>query len=63
MSNLGHVTAEQAASYREHGYLYPIRAMTEAQAADFRARVEALEAEWLDNGLPLPLNTYKRVNA
>jgi len=63
MSNLGHVTAEQAASYREHGYLYPIRAMTEDNAADFRARVEALEAEWLDNGLPLPLNTYKRVNA
>ncbi len=28
-----------------------------------RAELEAIESKWLDNGLPLPLNTYKRVNS
>lgn len=53
----------QTDQYWRDGFLYPLRAMPEAEAATLRAELEALEAEWLDNGLPLPLNTYKRINA
>ncbi len=58
-----HLTPAQQAAYREDGYLFPIRVMSEDDAADLRTRLEAFEAEWLDNGLDLPLNTYKRINA
>ena len=57
------LTADQSARYWDNGYLYPIRAMSEVEAAELRAELESLEADWLDNGLPLPLNTYKRINA
>ncbi|MCV2868245.1 phytanoyl-CoA dioxygenase family protein [Defluviimonas sp. WL0002] len=49
--------------YWEDGYLHPIKAISPAQAAEWRAELEAIERDWLDAGLPLPLNTYKRVNA
>jgi len=49
--------------YWDEGYLFPIQVIPEAEAAAARAELEAIEAEWLDNGLPQPLNTYKRVNA
>jgi len=49
--------------YWNDGYLFPMQAVTGEQAQDWRKQLEALEAKWLDNGLPLPLNTYKRVNA
>ena len=51
------------ARYRDQGYLSPIPVMQAAEAATLRTHLETLEATWLDNGLPLPLNTYKRVNA
>ena len=57
------LTAAQTEHYWEDGYLFPIRAMPEEEAAALRAELEALEAQWLDNGLALPLNTYKRINA
>ncbi len=57
------LSKEQAESYWKDGYLFPIRVMSETDAAELRAAFEAFEAEWLDNGLPLPLNTYKRINA
>lgn len=57
------LSAAQSAQYWDDGYLYPIRAMSTKEAADLRADLEALEDAWLDNGLPLPLNTYKRINA
>lgn len=50
-------------SYWKDGYLFPLRGLSEDEASAARAELEALEREWLDNGLPLPLNTYKRVNA
>ncbi len=53
----------QSQAYRDDGYLFPVRVMSPDKAADLRARLEALEATWLDNGLDLPLNTYKRINA
>ncbi|WP_397543539.1 phytanoyl-CoA dioxygenase family protein [Roseovarius salis] len=59
----GRLAADQVARYREDGYLHPIDIMPPDEAAGLRAELEALEAEWLDNGLPLPLNTYKRINA
>ncbi|MEQ9259022.1 MAG: phytanoyl-CoA dioxygenase family protein [Roseovarius sp.] len=57
------LTEAQVAAYREDGYLHPIPVMPASEAATLRAELEAFEAEWLDNGLPLPLNTYKRINA
>ena len=49
--------------YWEDGFLFPLPAVPREQALAWRTELEALEAEWLDNGLPLPLSTYKRVNA
>lgn len=59
----GRLTAESAHRYRADGYLHPIDIMPPEEAAELRAELEALEAAWRDNGLPLPLNTYKRINA
>ena len=59
----GHLSDQQRQNYQDDGYLFPIRVMSADEAFDLRQRIEALEAKWLDNGLPLPLNTYKRVNA
>lgn len=63
MTKLGQISEAQKQSYRDNGFIFPIRVMSEAEAKALRTRVEALEAEWLDNGLTLPLNTYKRINA
>ena len=54
---------EAVESYWKDGYLFPLRGLSEKEARAARMELEALEREWLDNGLPLPLNTYKRVNA
>lgn len=59
----GHIDPKHADLYWEDGYLFPMRAVSSQQALKWRKQLEALEAKWLDNGLPLPLNTYKRVNA
>lgn len=61
--NNGKLTKEQQDQYWEDGYLFPMQAVSTEQAKSWRTELEALEAKWLDNGLPLPLNTYKRVNA
>lgn len=50
-------------NYWRDGYLFPVPAMSAARAVAYRAQLEELETKWRDNGLPLPLNTYKRVNA
>ncbi len=57
------LSAAQVQAYRDDGYLHPIPVLPAAEAAAYRAELEAIEDEWLDNGLPQPLNTYKRVNA
>ncbi|WP_227269747.1 phytanoyl-CoA dioxygenase family protein [Roseobacter weihaiensis] len=59
----GRLTETQKAAYWQDGYLFPIEVMPAAEARRMRAELEALEAEWLDRDLPLPLSTYKRVNA
>jgi len=61
--NDGKLTKNQQNQYWEDGYLFPMQVVTPRQAGVWRTELEALEAKWLDNGLPLPLNTYKRVNA
>lgn len=59
----GKLSKAQQDAYWRDGYLFPIPVMPGEDAQALRAELEALEAEWRDNGLPLPLNTYKRVNA
>lgn len=59
----GRLSAEAKARYWSDGFLYPVPVMPAADAQTLRSELEALERDWLDNGLPLPLNTYKRVNA
>lgn len=49
--------------YWEDGYLFPLPALTAEDAQSYRHQIESIEQEWRDNGLPLPLNTYKRINA
>lgn len=59
----GRLSAAEVARYREDGYLHPIDVMPPEEAQMLRAELEGLEAEWRDAGLPLPLNTYKRINS
>lgn len=59
----GRLSERSKAQYWQDGFLFPIQALPTEDALALRAELEDLEAEWLDNGLPLPLNTYKRVNA
>ncbi len=59
----GHLTQSQKDAYWDDGYLFPIKVADTTQAAQWRSDLQTIEANWLDNGLPLPLNTYKRVNA
>lgn len=59
----GRLGPDLARQYRDDGYLFPIRVMPAEEAQALRAELEALETEWLAGDLPLPLNTYKRVNS
>ena len=59
----GRLSEPETARYWEDGYLFPIQAITPEKARAWRSELEAIEHDWLDAGLPLPLNTYKRVNA
>ncbi len=59
----GRLSRELTDQYWSDGYLFPIPVMAAEEAQALRQELETLERDWLDNGLPLPLNTYKRVNA
>ena len=59
----GLLTAEQKEAYWNDGYLFPISVANASQSNNWRNSLEKIEQDWLDNGLKLPLNTYKRVNA
>ncbi len=59
----GRLTQAQQDQYWDDGYLFPIPVMPAEDALALRAELEQIEDAWLDNGLPLPLSTYKRVNA
>lgn len=49
--------------YWNDGYLFPLQVFSATEAAGYRAELEKFERDWLGADLPLPLNTYKRVNA
>lgn len=57
------LTQDQIDAYWRDGFLFPLHALSADAAASYRAEIEAIESDWLDAGLPLPLNTYKRINA
>lgn len=59
----GRLSKAQCEKYWADGYLFPIPVMGADEVAGLRTDFETLEHRWLDNGLPLPLATYKRVNA
>lgn len=59
----GRLNGDLTQQYWDDGYLFPIQVIPPAEAAKARAELETIEKDWLDNGLPQPLNTYKRVNA
>jgi len=59
----GRLSAALQQQYWDEGFLFPIQAIPAEDALAMRSELETLEAEWLDNDLPLPLSTYKRVNA
>lgn len=61
--NQGKLGQNLTDQYWEDGYLFPIDVFSEAEAKSARAELEQIERDWLDAGLPLPLNTYKRVNS
>ncbi|SFL12371.1 phytanoyl-CoA dioxygenase family protein [Shimia haliotis] len=53
----------QTAQYWDDGFLFPLDLMSPDEAAQWRAEIETIEDDWLAADLPLPLNSYKRVNA
>ena len=59
----GRLSPMLTGQYWSDGFLFPVQAIPPEEAAALRAELEQIEQDWLDNGLPLPLNTYKRVNA
>ncbi len=50
------LAAGQVAAYREHGYLFPVRILDEADSRGYRGRLEAYEAE-LGHPVQGPLRT------
>lgn len=59
----GQLTPDQTDQYWHDGFLFPIQVMQADEAQRLRDTLESVEAKWLDNGLPKPLNSYKRVNS
>ncbi|MXW86525.1 MAG: phytanoyl-CoA dioxygenase family protein [Boseongicola sp. SB0673_bin_14] len=59
----GRLSEEDVAKYWRDGFLFPVPVFTAEEVAAARTSLEDMERDWLDGGLPLPLNTYKRVNA
>lgn len=59
----GHLSQTQIKAYWRDGFLFPLQGLTPTQAAAYRTELERIERDWLDADLPLPLNTYKRMNA
>ena len=59
----GHLSEAQTQAYWRDGYLFPCPAIPAEEARAARTELEEIERDYLDAGLPLPLNTYKRVNS
>ena len=50
-------------NYWVNGYLFPIDIFSQYEANRLRQNLEDWERKWATKDLPLPLNTYKRVNS
>ena len=59
----GRLSAPHIAQYWDDGYLFPVDTLPQTHTDQLRAELEEIERDWLDNGLPRPLNNYKRVNS
>jgi ectoine hydroxylase-related dioxygenase (phytanoyl-CoA dioxygenase family) len=59
----GRLSPSLTKQYWADGYLFPLPATTAEKAAQWRADFEEMERNWLAADLPLPLNSYKRLNA
>lgn len=59
----GRLSAEATERYWQDGFLFPVPVMSAEEAQALRGELEGIERDWLDAGLPKPLNTYKRVNS
>ena len=57
------LSPEQTQSYWDNGFVFPVTVMDGAEAQEWRTAYETFEDTWRSVDLPLPLNTYKRVNA
>lgn len=57
------LSPQQTQSYWDNGFVFPVTVMDGAEAQEWRNTFETLEDTWRSVDLPLPLNTYKRVNA
>ncbi|MFT5639279.1 MAG: phytanoyl-CoA hydroxylase, partial [Paracoccaceae bacterium] len=49
--------------YWQDGFLFPLPTGQTTKVADWRCKFEQMEQDWLSADLPLPLNSYKRLNA
>ena len=59
----GKMSDRLSQQYWDDGFLFPLPAIPEKDALAYRKELEQIETDWLDAGLPLPLMTYKRINA
>lgn len=59
----GHLSDTLTQQYWRDGFLFPCPAIPAEEAHAARVELEKIERDFLDADLPLPLNTYKRVNA
>lgn len=59
----GRLSDASTSAYWRDGFLFPIPVLEKDTAVAARGELEAVERDWLDAGLSLPLNTYKRINA
>ncbi|MGB0508154.1 MAG: phytanoyl-CoA dioxygenase family protein, partial [Pikeienuella sp.] len=49
--------------YNRDGFVYPLQVITPEKAAEWRADLEAMEAEYRTADLPHPMQMYRRSNA
>ncbi len=59
----GRLTDTHIERYWRDGFLFPVPALSRDTALKYRSVLEDMERDWLNADLPLPLNTYKRINA
>ena len=58
----GSLNSDQLHSYREDGFVKPIRAFSPERAVELRENIERIERECADADKPIDINQYFRVN-